>query len=88
MTSCVNDEEEDLRKINACKYNISKRESFHALNERWKGEMLLLLLKRIPRSSQDVHYTEDPIAPTLGALHHVRKMCDSATCLYCNQNLE
>ena len=57
-------------------------------NKIWKGEMFLSCLKRIPSSPPEVHDSGDPIAPALGALHHVNKMCNSATCLYCNQNFK
>lgn len=79
---------QDLR--NGCK--CSKLESYsesqisfsNTLKNVWKGEILLSMLQRITHSPNNVYLDEDPIPPTLGALHHVKGMCSSEICLYCN----
>lgn len=78
----------DLRKLNAHECHESNVFHLNTSNRIWKGEVFLSCLKRISPSPPDVHYSGDPIAPTLGALHHVKKMCNRATCLYCKQIFE
>ena len=68
--------------------DVSKVFHLNTSNRIWKAEMFLSCLKRNPPSPPEVDHSGDPIAPTLGALHHVEKMCNRATCLYCNQNFK
>ena len=81
--------EEHLKNKCECtklKFHSTKRTLLpDSLKKVWKGEILLSLLQKKRQSSRNEYLDEDPIPPTLGALHHVKGMCDRATCLYCNQ---